>query len=460
MAVLTLAAPNIVDGQPFASLPDALMYLRKKYGSHSDIVKLGGLDIQGDNEWRPAIENRLREFLDDLGNCPLDAWMGALHSISHGDLLSRCPNSGSLRNAYAGKPAICLAAGPTASQHMDWIKEIQGSHYIFTCDSMLDGCLEHGITPDYVCMIEREQRMSQFVGRGKCGSYLLAPPVIHPDCTKSFGSNVLWWWGADELYYWLGEVDRSPMGRSAGTLSVAAALWAGCNPIYLVGHDLGYALGRSHAPATHALARDIQAVDDAKDSLGNYYLDQFDIPKNGGGMVRSNGLWSLFKGDIETMVAQHPERTVYNANTTEGAVITGTIAGGIPAHGPLKPTKTWEIPSISDPKTRIPSILADLDSLQAACQSAMKRLCNNPNRDDLAAIAHDIAISKLVSMENAWLFGYVARPLYSGQALRLHLRASQGADRAHSEMMAQCSLVECLFKVADRMRKDLQCLKA
>lgn len=468
MTTLTLtptytdAGAHVTLGQTsatFSHLPDLLMWLRMQFQHHHQIVTIGGLEVVGDHPWREPVENRLAELLDDLGNCPQDSWKGALNAIRHGPMIASCPNSANLKDAHQGMPAICLASGPSAKQHMARVAELQSSHYIFACDSILDGCIANGITPDYTCVLEREQHMARLVTQGGCGTYLLAPPVIDPDCVKPFGDRVMWWWGADELYHWLGEdITRTASGRSAGTMSVAAAILAGCNPIYLVGHDLAYDGDASHSPDAHPFTIQDQKRAD-NETNGSQHTKRVELPRNGGGTVRSNAVLSLFKGDIETIIAMNRDRRIYNVNYKTGAAINGTITQCLPiSKGLPKPPKWWQKDDVLDPRTRIPSILVDIESMKRGAKDAYLALVKADSQAEIEQIAGNLVVSKLVSPGNAWLFRYVFRSLYDAMKLRLHIREHDGITGVQPQAIAQAIVTEGLVAMCEEMRRDLTCL--
>ena len=412
---------------PVKDLPAALQAVRELYADPRAIASLGAVEVVGTDEIaRGAIESRLAEFIEDLGNCAIDSWEGAFNAFRNGARLTNGLTSAGLIGALAGKPAICLGAGPSATpEALAQLAELSRTHYIFAADSMLGACKAAGFTPHFATMIERPEAMHQFVaGQGK-GCTLIAPPVIDPACVAEF-DRVLWWWAGDALYAWLGpDLPVVSPGRSAGTLSVAAAILAGCSPIYLIGHDLAYAPGRiGHAPGAHELAAGTQRVDDERQHGGRYGLMQFEVPGYSGHPVRTCGLWNLFRGDIENMVAANPEVRVYSAGRYQGAEIAGVpvkdLDMGVLRHRvPAVPDLPRSF--IADPRERLESFAKDVIAMHRRAALAVQFL-EGASKPDYREIAEHLAVRSWCSTGNSALFDYLLRPINYSLALRLSMR--------------------------------------
>ncbi len=327
------------------NLEAALHTLRHVFADHSEILTLAQTDVIGtaNPEWTDAIETRLSRFIEDLGNSVFDCWEGARNVIWNGDRFAGAPTSDQLRGTMAGMPAICLAAGPSATpEALAKIRALSKTHIVFSAEVMLGACHRAGFAPDFVSIIERPPGTTQFVRGLGSGSTLIATAVVDPATVAEF-PRVLWWRGGDRFYDWLFPADSEPLmiGRSTGVLSIAAAVHAGCNPIYLVGHDLAYGPDRvshcalSHAEAADSLARAQENVPDC------YGREQTEAEGWDGGTVYTNGFWNLFRQDIETILADAPDPRplVLSCQGGMGARIAGVTGfGELPAsrfHAPM-----------------------------------------------------------------------------------------------------------------------------
>lgn len=400
-------------------LNDALILVRDHYASHESIASLGGAEIGGDHPWRFAIESRLCEFFEDLGNSVLDSWAGAANAINNLYRIARGSTSVALTNALAGRPAICLGAGPSATPaQLARIAALSKTHYVFACDCMVDACRAAGFEPHFVTMVERLPEMVHFVANvNPKASTLVCTPVVDNACVSRF-DQVCFWWSGDDICTWLDPaVPPLNAGRSSGTLTLASALLAGCSPVYLVGHDLSYGPDQAgHAPSAHSIAVDYQKADDAKTRAGNYSLERFPIPGYSG-PVTTHGIWSTMLGDLAHVVAVHPEQTVLSAQEGRGAIIPGVSPGCLPEVDHLAaeiPPFAPAIPSNIPDAGRIESLHDDLARLVSGAESAPL---------DPSALA----LSNFVSARNLRLFRYIFRSVTSSLLLRLHLRVDEGA---------------------------------
>lgn len=444
------------------TLPDALHALRQLFSDHKSIASLGGTTVVGDDlSWTVPIEHRLCEFLEDLGNCPLDSWTGARNAIANGFSLSHGLTSASLYQALKDAPAICVGSGPSATPAMlAQVARLARNHYVFAADTIVDALKEHGCTPHFVCMIERQPEMAETVARASTSATLIAPPVIDPRSAAPF-NRTIWWWQGDDLYRWLGpNVPPMNAGRSAGTLSVAAAVLAGCKTIYLVGHDLAFDKGfTGYAQQAHSLAPGT-LVDNA-DSVhenGGYGASRLQVMGWSGHPVWTSGLWNMFRADIEEIIRNNPASKIYCvASDYRGAYIEGVQhLSALPECGPLKPAQRFPAltpMTIQDPRERIAYILKDLATIHEA--AAMAEVALRDDACPLDDLANELAVAALVSGPNVPLFRYVFRSINTSLALRMHMRAGQMKNPADCQRDCLSILAKTLQALCVRMGRDL-----
>ncbi len=441
---------------------EATVLLRAVFAEHRAITTLGGARVVGDDPaWTAPIEARLCEFLEDLGNCPLDAWQGARNAIRNGAAIATGHTSFDLFDALKGHPAICVGSGPSATPEMlREVARLSRNHYIFACDTIVDALHAAGCTPHFVCMLERPPEMQKTISKARRASTLIAPPVVDPECVKPFGRAVFWWAG-DELYPWLDPtVPPANCGRSAGTLSVAAAVLAGCNSIHLIGHDLCYAPGfKSYTDVAHPLAHSTWVDSTSRHANGGYGAARIQVPGYSQHPVWTCGMWNLFRSDIESIVAANPDRRFFNAAADfQGAFIAGISSyGSLPEHGPAQsvdPQPRLPSSTVRNPAERIPSILADLEKLHEAAVMAQVAL-----RDDacpLNQLSAELGMSRIVSIENVRLFRYITRPIYTSLELRLHMRAEHLHEPERLQRDCLSLLASTLEPLALRLARELR----
>lgn len=409
-----------------SSLDHALFLMREAYAGHLDIASLASTVVVGEpQEWRDAIEDRLAGFFDDLGNCPHDSWVGALNALRNGASIACRPTSGDLpRAGMQGQAAICIGSGPSAAKYLPELKLKHHAAWVFAADSIVSACTSAGFNPDFVTFAERGRLVVDYA-RLESTATVIAPPVIDPEIVAAFGGRVVWWVGGDDLSRWLWpDVPQMSCGRSAGTMTVAAALAAGCNPIYLIGHDLSYGRdGASHAPMAHPTAASSQA-DDERGGL----IDRMTIPGNCGLAVETNTIWNSFRVDIESMLAAYAVNAI-NVCDYEGAAIAGTTVGELPTSYAM-PLPAWSplftagmAKTGTDPRQFTAEIVAGCRKMVLSAGEISAKMTAGDITVDEAA--QKMAVGSLVGGPAATLFRYVFRSVYHGLMVRLHLGGDQ-----------------------------------
>ncbi len=412
-----------------ADYADAASIVRRWFAAHSAIVTLASAEILDSHplapeaeklrsEWAPRLIERMCHHIEDLGNDPLDTWQGAKHALSHGAQLAHCPTTDDLFDHYKGLPAICIGAGPSAEAELDTIAKAQDNAVLFCTDAMLGACKARGIAPDFVCSFERLAaitKMMKDTGGTPDGSTLLAPPIISPEVVEEFKGRVLWYWRPDMLERWL---DPTVIGRntgnSCGTMSVAAAMIAGCDPIYLVGHDLcSDDAGKTHSPSAAPMA---QLPEDAN------YVKPIPTVAADGRPVFTTRLWSAFRGDIEFFLTERGTRQIYNVG--RGLAISGaTQTFRLPVYWRKvdKPPKPTRYAAGRDPNESREILKTDCNGIIAECQYLLaKKTPIDPNQ---------FVLSKMVGESTYPLWHDIFRALYHGGLFRMHLRENGDTHR-------------------------------
>jgi hypothetical protein len=411
------------------TLDECLRAIRWRFFTHEQVASMGGLRVQDDHptaaadiraEWLPAIHRLLEMIIDDIGNCPLDSWHGARNAILQGKYLETCPNTASLHNALVGKPAICLGAGPTAQAYLSRINP--ETHYVFCCDAMAAGI---DFVPQFTCMLERtKENLMMVEAAGDGGSRLIALPVIDRRAAYAFNGKALWWMTPDYLCSWLApDVGRAYAGRSTGSLSIAAALLAGCNPIYLIGQDHAYGEGSvTHADVAHKLALDGHCS--PHESMAEvHHMRRFMVDGNNGQQVETCGLYSLFKSDIEHILTAYPDRTVINCGGL--AKIKGTVMGDLDVSPFLVHEPNYIIKPIRDRMQDIPRIIENAQKVQGICDKALAWL---ENGSDSSHVAKMLVVSEMVDRDLCQLFNFIFCSISNNLNLQTQYRFSKGQD--------------------------------
>lgn len=173
-----------------------------------------------------------------------------------------------LRNAAAGHPAVVVSAGPSLHKNIHELKlpGVRDRCVIIAVQTTLKPLLEAGVKPHFVTALDYHEISKRFYeGLNPEDLHdvtLIADPKAHPVILDSFPgpirccSNPF----VDKL---LGPLKREmgdlPAGATVAHLALYVAKHLGCNPIALIGQDLGFTDGLYYAPTPGIAIHDVWA---------------------------------------------------------------------------------------------------------------------------------------------------------------------------------------------------------
>lgn len=213
--------------------------------------------------------------------------------------------------------AVVVAAGPSLDGCMDRLKEWKGKKTIIAVNTIFRKLIQNGIQPDYVTALDPTMFMTKHLE----GIEDQQVPLI-------LDLGVCWKWTRDykgpkflaystyscqEAVAYIREngKEKWPSGGTVTFLALEFAIRKGAKKIFLVGVDLGYPGGVSHASGT---------------AFGKK-MDQklLEVEAVGGRMVQTDPSMNYYRCNIEARIEQvQGEIEFYNLSTV-GARIKGTI---------------------------------------------------------------------------------------------------------------------------------------
>ena len=265
--------------------------------------------------------------LKAIGNDSTDALIGINYTTAHiPDMLESIPLKNIIKErAKKTKTAIIVSTGPSLNKQLELLKQVQNHATIIIADSSYPILKAHGIKPDFVTSIEREECTSEFFNSEPSefdkDIIFLTATLTHPTTVKYLkGRNVAYI--LRPLPYELGFEDNDfgylASGQSAAHLSFEMAVALEHERIIFIGQDLAYGEGRSSHAKGHVLS-------------GNYDKSQaskYTIAYGGDGMAETMEIWNHFREFFEYTIAitQRKNQNLLIYNCTEGgARIAGTI---------------------------------------------------------------------------------------------------------------------------------------
>lgn len=234
------------------------------------------------------------------------------------------PHIGAWLNKYADTPMILVSAGPSLTKQLALLKELgDDSKVVIGCvGTALKPLLTAGIIPSFVMISDPQDNIvDQFTGINVLEIPLFYLATANAKAVANFVGQryVVWQKGypfAEEQALAHG-IHALETGGSVATCLLDLMVLMGGNPIALVGQDLAYTDGQSHAVGTHL----------NRETLINYNYVQV-TSWDGCGMVPTSKNLQAYLHWFKLYVADKPQGQFWNC-TEGGAYIEGFL------HAPL-----------------------------------------------------------------------------------------------------------------------------
>ena len=159
----------------------------------------------------------------------------------------------SLKDAYKGKTAVVVSAGPTLDRNIETIKKYRDRMVVITVGTALRTLVAHGIKPDFLCIIETYNSSRQVEGLDLSDVNFVTEPYSNFKL-RSFNYKNTYIHISSNMpinNFWA-EISNENTDEyiSKGTVSYTALNTArilGCSKIILVGQDLAYIGGQCYS---------------------------------------------------------------------------------------------------------------------------------------------------------------------------------------------------------------------
>ncbi|EHC5600292.1 motility associated factor glycosyltransferase family protein, partial [Campylobacter jejuni] len=286
-------------------------------------------DILGLNK---KLAENFKNSIVSYGNDPLDALQGIEQFVYNLPQMITHPSYKELLSKRKGisDTAIIVSTGPSLTKQLPLLKKYANKATIFCADSSYPILAKHGIKPDYVCMLERDEIVAECFnndfGEFDKDIVFIVKSVTHPHTIKYLQKNnrnfmLVSTYASFINYLKLDDFGYFNMGFSVAHMNFLLTIHLKYKNIILIGQDLAYAKdGQTHS----------QGFIHANLHNGDYErdLDKFSTTAYGGnGKVQSSEIWTLFRHNFEkdiVNIKMNYHITTYNC-TEGGARIEGTI---------------------------------------------------------------------------------------------------------------------------------------
>lgn len=252
-----------------------------------------------------------------IGNDVHDSIQGLDQNLNNLKYLSKAKNPFYLKDKFKNKPAVMVAAGPSLNKNIHFLKQYQNKVIVIAVDTILQRLIIEGITPHFVCSVERIQEVYDYFYKDKYIPQqvtLVGPLLLDSRIFEGFkGEYIIPFRTEVTEYRWLQsmlniEDDISmPVGLSCAHMAFGVAQHLGCSPIIMIGQDLAYdtVTGDTHVSGTY---------DDKKNKTVNHTADE-DVLGYDGTYVKTTKIWNTFRHWFESQILNNNLNVI---NATEG----------------------------------------------------------------------------------------------------------------------------------------------
>lgn len=157
------------------------------------------------------------------------------------------------KDAYKGKTAVIVSAGPTLDRNLETLKKNRDKYILFSVGTAVKALYENGIKPDFITIIETYNSSRQLEGLDLSDVNFITEPYSHWSYRKfgfkNFYSHIS---SNTPINHLWAELTGENIDEyfSKGTVSYTAlncARLLGCSKIIFVGQDLAYIEGQCYS---------------------------------------------------------------------------------------------------------------------------------------------------------------------------------------------------------------------
>ena len=174
------------------------------------------------------------------------------------DWYASVPGIGELTGCAAGRPAVVVSAGPSLRRNVELLAQpgVRDRVVIIAAQTVLRPLLELGIRPHLVTALDYHEISRRFyeglTARDVEGVTLVVEPKANPAILEAFPGAIRCPYDA-MMSKTLGSAfshDGSPLepGATVAHMAYTLARHLGCDPVVLIGQDLGFTDGQYYAP--------------------------------------------------------------------------------------------------------------------------------------------------------------------------------------------------------------------
>ncbi len=318
------------------------------------------------------MEERLRQFRAQVGTIERHGPRLFANTVHNCPRLGMAAHVAALADMARGRPAVCVAAGPSLTKNVGLLREMRDQGLIVAVDSAAKVLLDHGIRPHCVLTIDpipaSLRKLDEVAAVWADLPLVWTPDAYHETVARFAGGPQFVMPGVNDFFRLylsdlFGETQTFAHLESVTNAAIQLAILAGADPVVCIGLDLALTGGRNHADGCPVQWKN--------------EIERLTVPAWNGGEVETAPVLLHQIRSIGTLVARHPERVFVDA-TEGGARIPGmTVASlaevlaGLPATD-----EAWEARILerfrAGLRPRPESVAQRLERLRTAIQGSRK----------------------------------------------------------------------------------------
>ncbi|OCS89626.1 motility associated factor glycosyltransferase family protein [Caryophanon latum] len=268
------------------------------------------------------IRQNIKSQVTLTGNSIEDGLEGLENNFNNILYMLKSKNPHFLKDKYKDKPAIVIAAGPSLEKNIEYLKQAEGKAIILAVDTVIKKVLKMGITPDFVCSLERIPEVYDYFYKDTIipeKVTLVGPLLLDSRIFEEYKGNWILPYRTEVAEYkWLRHIMKATghtgmlMGTSCAHVAFGMAQHLGASPIILIGQDLAYGEDESNSHVSDTIYDTLEKKPQVKsdDYIEGYY----------GGQVKTTDIWLMFKTWYEKTIDKYNLNVI---NATEGGAKIG-----------------------------------------------------------------------------------------------------------------------------------------
>lgn len=183
------------------------------------------------------------------------SWMWMKNILANLPRMASSPPLMDFKNAFQGRPALLIAAGPTLRGKIPIIKHLSERCVTFCVDTAYKALLDGGICPDFVVAVDPKFSNWQHLQGAPLGKTILAADLTAHEGIGRSASKALYFCSQVPFLPSFGVTDPGLLLSGGGSVATSAwslARFMGCQFFFWAGLDLGYPYPISHSPGTRS----------------------------------------------------------------------------------------------------------------------------------------------------------------------------------------------------------------